>query len=127
MKITINEDKLNNLIIKYLKTMFNVNDINWTYGTDDDGNEVGYTVLFYLGDFSDNEDLFKWYDKEYWNKDSIDYNPEMIEKWKSKSPILYFSNEKQKERLETLFGNKWQQPFKDWFEDNFKLPIKTIG
>lgn len=29
-------------------------------------------------------------------------------------------------QLDNIFGDKWYQPFKDWFGNNFNLPIKTI-
>jgi hypothetical protein len=25
-----------------------------------------------------------------------------------------------------MFGERWKEPFKKWFEDNYKLPVKTI-
>ena len=126
MNFIISEDRIHNLVMKHLNSMFDVDNINFTYGTDDEGNEVGYTALFYQGDFSDDEDLFRWYSKDYWNNDSSHYSFNLVEKWKNASPILDFVNREQKEQLDSLFGDKWYQPFKDWFMENFGLPIKTI-
>lgn len=113
--------------MKHINSMFDVDNINWTYATDDWGNEID-AVNFYEGDFGDDEDLFKWYDKGYWESDVIDpyYSNENLKKWIEDSPILSFDNNGKKEQLDNLFGDKWHQPFKDWFQQNFDLPIKTI-
>lgn len=127
MKIKIPEDKIYNLIMKHINSMFDVENINWTVGTDDWGNEVDYAKSFYLGDFDDNDNLFRWYGDDYWYSEEMqNHNKEMIDEWVEKSPMLEFDNNGKKEQLDNLFGNKWHQPFKDWFLKNFDLPIKTI-
>ena len=30
------------------------------------------------------------------------------------------------EKLETMFGEYWKEPFKKWFTENFNLPVKTV-
>jgi hypothetical protein len=113
--------------MKHIENMFNVDNINWIYGTDDYGDEVDYVALFYLGDFGDDENLFRWYDEGYWEIDELDYkNDKDLTKLIGQSPILSFDNDGKKEQLDNLFGDRWHQPFKDWFQKNFNLPIKTI-
>lgn len=127
MKIIISEDKIYDLVMKHINSMFDVDNINWTYGTDDYGDEVDYAALFYLGDFGDDENLFRWYGEDYfYSEDMQNHNKEMIDEWIEKSPMLEFDNNGKKEQLDNLFGDKWHQPFKDWFQQNFDLPIKTI-
>ena len=127
MKIIISENKLNQMIINYINDMFDVDNIHWTYATDDWGNEVDYAAQFYLGDFEDNNDLFRWYDYGYWDSDNrVFYSKSLINKWKEESPILEFEDTEKKEELDNMFSDKWHQPFKEWFMKNFKLPIKTI-
>jgi len=127
MKIKIPEDKIYNLIMKHINSMFDVKNINWAVGTDDWGNEVDYAKSFYLGDFDDNDNLFRWYGDDYWYSEEMSHhNKKMIDEWIEKSPMLEFDNNGKKEQLDNLFGNKWHQPFKDWFLKNFNLPIKTI-
>ena len=126
MKIIITESKLYQAVIDYLNETYDVDNINWTYATDDWGNEID-GVLFYLGNFGDDENLFRWYDKGYWEVDELDYkNDEDLKKLIGQSPILSFDDTDTLNTLNGYFGDKWYQPFKDWFLDNFNLPIKTI-
>ena len=50
------------------------------------------------------------------------YLKEMI----GKSPILEFEDADKLDQLNSLFGDRWKQPFIDWFWDNFNVPVKTI-
>ena len=113
--------------MKHLNSMFDVNNINWTVGTDDWGNEVDYAISFYNGDYDDDDNLFRWYGEDYFYSEEMSHqNKKMIDEWKEKSPMLEFDNNGKKEQLDALFGDKWHQPFKDWIWDNFDIPIKTI-
>ena len=127
MKIIISEDRIYNLIMKHLNSMFDVYNINWSYGTDDFGNEVDYGISFYLGDYDNDDNLFRWYGEDYFYSEEMSHhNKKMVDEWAEKSPMLEFDNNGKKEQLDNLFGDKWHQPFKDWFLKNFDLPIKTI-
>jgi len=127
MKIIITEDRVYDLILKYINSMFDVDNIHWIYGSDDWGNDVDYAISFYKGNFSDDENLFRWYGKDYFYSEEMqNQNKEMIDEWVEKSPMLEFDNDGKKEQLDNLFGDRWHQPFKDWFQDNFDLPVKTI-
>ena len=127
MKIIISENRIYNLIMKHINSMFDIDNIHWTYGTDDFGNEVDYGISFYMGDYDDDDNLFRWYGEGYFeNDESSHHHPQHLKKWIEDSPILSFDNNGKKEQLDALFGNKWHQPFKDWFLKNFDLPIKTI-
>ena len=127
MKIIISEDKIYDLIMKHINSMFDVENINSTNGTDDWGNEVDYGISFYNGDYDDDDNLFRWYGEDYFYSEEMSHqNKKMIDEWVEKSPMLEFDNNGKKEQLDALFGDKWHQPFKDWFQQNFDLPIKTI-
>ena len=131
MKIIISEDKIYDLIMKHLNSMFDVDNIHSTNGTDDWGNEVDYAIEFYGGDYDEGYNtLFRWYGEDYWGSEEssgwVDEDDETIKEKKFNSPILEFENDGKKEQLDALFGNKWHQSFKDWFQKNFDLPIKTI-
>ena len=54
------------------------------------------------------------------------HNKEMIDKWVEQSPILSFNDIDTLNTLNGYFGDRWHQPFKDWFMEHFKKPIKTI-
>jgi hypothetical protein len=127
MKIIITENKLYQAVIDYLNETYDINNIHWTYGTDDWGNEVDYAMSFYQGDFEDNDDLFMWYDVDYWKSDEMNHqDEENLKKWIEQSPILSFNDIDTFNTLNGYFGDKWRQPFKDWFMEHFKKPIKTI-
>ena len=127
MRIIITESKLHQAVIDYLNDTYDTNNIGWSYGIDDWGNEVDYAVLFYLGDFSDDENLFRWYSEDYWySEDMSHHNKSMIDEWIEKSPMLEFDDTDTFNTLNGYFGDRWHQPFKDWFMEHFKKPIKTI-
>ena len=125
MKYIISESKLEGAIYEYLNEIFPVDEINWQHpwaynedGEEDDGEgEDENRIQFYIGDYEDGEnDCFKWYGCEYFNPDSFarDVCPTVT------IDGLYES------RLNSYFGNTWQEPFKKWFIKNFDLPCKTV-
>jgi len=124
MKIIITESKINTIISKYLDKMFN--DIHYTYGYDDDGNEVDNAIEFYVGDFDDDDTIFRWYSEDYWDVDYGSHTLNLQNK-KDESPILdvYDNNELIIGLIDT-FGDLWKEPLIKWFEDKFDLPVKTL-
>lgn len=126
MKIIITEDRLYDLIMKHIDNMFDVKNINYVNATDDNGNDLP-AISFYLYDYLDDINLFRWYDKEYWeSEDSTHHHPQHLKRWIEESPILSFDDTDKKDELDDLFGERWHQPFRDWFQKNFNLEIKTI-
>jgi hypothetical protein len=126
MKIIITESKLYQAIIDYLNETYDINNIHWTYGIDDWGNETGYAASFYENDYDDDINLFRWYDKKYFESDEMSHHPQHLKKWIEDSPILSFDDSDTFNTLNGYFGDRWHQPFKDWFMEHFKKPIKTI-
>jgi len=131
MKIIISEDRIYDLIMKHINSMFDIHNIHWINGTDDDGNEVGYAISFYNGDYDDDDNLFRWYGEDYFYSEEekvvmSHHNQKMVDEWEEKTPMLEFDNNGKKEQLDALFGDKWKKPFIDWIWDNFNVPVKTI-
>lgn len=133
MKIIITENKLNKMVTDYLNEMYDIDNIGWTYGSDDMGNEVGYAIQFYTGDFDEDDDettLFRWYDEEYWESEESsgwgDEDDETIKEKKLNSPILIFEDDDVYNTLNGYFGDMWKRPFIEWFWDKFHVPVKTI-
>ena len=122
MKYIITENRLNNFIIQYIEKKYPVRDINYTEGEDDYGNPDDSAYEFYFGDYDDNETIFRWYGKEYWEGD----NDEILRNRIERSPILYFEDSREPTKLDKMFGEHWKPVFKKWFYDNFDLDIKTI-
>ena len=132
MKYIITESKLNETIKNYLNSMFDVNNIGWTYGFDDMGNEVDYAVEFYNNDYDEDETVFRWYDKEYWDEQidelspSQEYDRNLLKRYKNESPILELEHSNTSNALNGYFGDAWKEPFKEWFKENFNFEVKTI-
>ena len=127
MKIIITESKLHQAVIDYLNERYDINNIGWTYGIDEWGNEVDYAVSYYEGDYDEDDTLFRWYGEDYWTSEEGDlWTDEHIKEMKDKSPILSFEDTNTLNTLNGYFGDRWHQPFKDWFMEHFKKPIKTI-
>ena len=122
MKYIITENRLNDSIVKYIEKKYPVRDINYTEGEDDYGNPDDSAYEFYLGDYDDNETIFRWYGKDYWEGD----NDEILRHRIERSPILYFEDSREPTKLDKMFGEHWKPVFKKWFYDNFGLDIKTI-
>ena len=125
MRIIITESKINTIISKYLDKMFN--DINYSYGYDDDGNEVDYAIEFYVGDYDDDDTIFRWYSEDYWDIEDDSHNLNSQKK-KDESPILdvYDNNELIIGLIDTFGSDLWKEPLIKWFEEKFDLPIKTL-
>jgi hypothetical protein len=132
MKYIITESKLNETIKNYLNSVFPVEDINWTPSIDENGNEMDSAIEFYVGDYLDEEPLFRWYDKGYWDNEMEDLSPtqefdrKLLKKYKNESPILEFEKSNISRSLNGYFGDAWKEPFKEWFYDNFGFIVKTF-
>ena len=121
MKYIITESKLDVAITNYLYEMFPVDNIHSTNPEEYD-DETGWDiedetrVLFYIGDYGDDNNCFYWYDCEYF----ADNAPN-----KDNCPVVsveyYFQD-----ILTRYFGDRWHEPFKKWFTENFNLPVKTV-
>jgi hypothetical protein len=122
MKLIITENRLHNLILNYIEEAYPVDEINYTEGHDDLGNPDDSSYTFYIGDYDEDFDIFRWYSKDYWEGDNIEVVNQRIEE----SPILSFSDSNEFNKLNGMFGDKWEPVFKVWFKENFGLDIKTI-
>jgi hypothetical protein len=125
MKYIISESKLFNSIYEYINRRYDLSEIDWVhpYVYEDDGSEYENSNIleFFRGvyegpDFS--EFIFVWISPdEYEGGDYVGLQ--------KKCPMLEI-NDYEVEKLASIFGNLWIEPMKKWFEDNFKLPVKTI-
>lgn len=121
MKVLITESQLIQVLEEYFDE--NYGGLNSTPIIDDDGNEDECATEYYRYDFSDDETIFRWYDKCYWNIEDGERGALIM--WE-KSPIIIFEYPKEFEKLETYFGERWKQVFADWFEKNYGYKVKTI-
>lgn len=126
MKILIENKKIESVIYNYIDEMIDFDEIHWSpiYDYDGEGyeHENENLIEYYYGDY-DSEDgdfLFDYISPEYYG----DYPSE--KHYKDKSPILELRHEEIYNTLEGLFGEFWEKPFKEWFEDKFNLPVNTV-
>ena len=123
MKYIIAESKLEESILYYINELFDVNDINWTYPLEYDDEtgeewEDGNRVVFYLGDYDADEDefIFKWYNCDYFDPGS--HGREIC-------PWVIIDHPYER-KLNGYFGDLWKEPFKQWFTEQFDLPVNTV-
>jgi hypothetical protein len=124
MKYILTESKYHSLIKKQIDKMFSVEDIHWThpYEYDEEGNEYedSNAIEFYYNDYGDDETVFRWYDKNYWGEGSVSFYA-----YRENSPLIEVENQFST-TLNGLFGDKWYEPFKEWFRENFNMEVKSI-
>lgn len=133
MKYIIKESKLNETIKNYLNSVYPVDEMHWTPSLDDDLNEMDSAMVFYIGDYDEDETVFRWYDEGYWIEEEKTlpptghgYDRKLLKKYKNDSPILEFENSNISNALNGYFGDAWKEPFKEWFYDNFGFIVKTF-
>ena len=129
MKYIVPETKLYNAIYKFIDDKYSSKEIDWVYGVGED--EYGYVdidkedenlLIFYEGDWQGEDDtdvLFWYYSKEYYEGDP---NSEV---WTEDAPILSVEY-RDYWNLDSLFGEYWKEPMKQWFENKFNLPVTTV-
>ena len=125
MKLIITENRLHNLILNYIEDAYPVDDINYTEGYDDDGNPDDSSYIFYFGDYDYDEGdgtIFRWYGKDYWDGDDTEILRHGIEQ----SPMLHFEDSNDIDKLNAMFGDKWEPVFKQWFDEHFGLEINKV-
>lgn len=121
MKYIITESRLESAIMEYLNKTFPLDNVYFTNPTEYDY-ETGENydddtrVEFYLGDYENEDTIFRWYDCEYFYENS---DP------KERCPIVTVEHPYDN-TLDGFFGNRWEEPFKKWFTENFDLPVKTV-
>jgi hypothetical protein len=121
MKYIITESKLNEYILSVIEEMFPVDDINYTEADDFNGNPDDSAYVFYRGDYENDEVIFRWYSKDYWDGtgEAVDYRIRQ-------SPLLVFEDSNTFYEINSMFPNLWKPIFIKWFYESFSLPIKTI-
>jgi hypothetical protein len=126
MKVLITENKLFNALYNYLNDSYDVSKIDFfnptTFDEDEwEDTENPYITEFYnkdyVGDYDENGILFVYIVNEYYNDEPSN------ESFKKQTPILIVNDYG---KLTTMFGERWKDPLKKWFEDNYGLPVKTI-
>lgn len=120
MKYIISESRNEKLIFNYLDKLFDVKNIHHHHPHEYDDfteDEIESIIEFYEGDYSDDDFCFRYYACDY-------FKPETPAREICPEVALEYNKAY---RLNSLFGNLWEEPFKKWFEKNFSLPVKTVS
>ena len=126
MEYIITESKLFNAIYQYIDGSYDVDKIDFfnpeTYDEDwEKDTENPHIIEFYNkeydGDYDENGMLFVYIVKEYYKDEPSSKS------FINQTPILIVNDYG---TLESMFGEYWKEPFKKWFKNKFKLPVKTI-
>jgi hypothetical protein len=126
MEYIITESKLFNAIYQYIDGSYDVDKIDFfnpeTYDEDKEKDtENPHIIEFYNkeydGDYDENGMLFVYIVKEYYG------DQPSSQSFINQTPILIVNDYG---TLESMFGEYWKEPFKKWFKNKFKLPVKTI-
>jgi hypothetical protein len=108
-------------IYKYFDEYYDLGEIKQRYAREfDDGYyyDDENVLIFYTGKWKgeNNSDIKFWYFLPGW----------FFGKEQEKAPGLYLSNASTEE-LNNRYFNYWLEPMKKWFQDKFKLPVKTVN
>jgi len=128
MKYLITENKLNQTIMSYIDKVYGEKKIYMSKALID-GKEVEGAYDFFTDDYSEGIDedyLFLWSESKYYYNTMIN---DSIRKQKllRDCPILEVTNTgSSKGKFIELFGDRWHEPFKEWFTNKFGLPVKTL-
>jgi hypothetical protein len=118
MKFIIREDRLEEVIRNFINSHYEVDSIHSTPFHDNEGNPLDIGEEYYLGDYYDDNFIFTLYQKNYWSS-SHDFRVKL-------SPYLMIEDGDFFTNLHSMFGDKWEPIFKQWFKENFGEDIKTI-
>ena len=113
-----------NIYFQVFDSIFRIDDLKSefevVYYDDEYGDEIETEdqthMIFNLWDdeYGDPTQVMNWYDVGYYLNTNI------------KTPNLDIDGD-YLNLLQSLFGSKWKEPFKRWFEMRFDLKVKTIG
>lgn len=121
MRYIISESRLEGSMFKFFDKTLKIDEINYLHGyiKNDKGDviEDKNSLIFFIGEPLDGDNLFRWYDCGYF---------EGNEYAESLCPMLnleiFYWN-----MFNGVFDNLWKTAFKKWIKDNFNLNVKTIN
>lgn len=124
MKVIISENRVNQIIRKYLDETF-YPDYGWNENTrhgsyQDDVDRYG-ELVFFIND----TDSYIYYGCNANAGPEDEYFAGYGQLHNYECPLLSVYP-RASETLTSLFGNKWLPVFKEWFEDNTKLEVTQI-
>lgn len=131
MEYEIDKERLNKLVSDYIDNYFRNQEINYSHPYDQYRDEWGdevegenpYVIEYFIGDYYEEDLLFRLYFKEYWTGTNS-----TADKRRSQSPLVTILNQEFEESLNTMFNDVmfWEDGFKMWFNEKFDLKINRV-
>jgi hypothetical protein len=124
MKYIITESSFDKVVKKYLNDMFDSEDLNYVspYDFDDETGEEGEDenhIIFYIGDYDEDNSAFEWYDCEYFYEDSP-------QRQNQTCPVVMVNHPYDDDLSDTFGEDSWQEAFKQWMMEKYDLPVTTV-
>ena len=118
MLLIINENRIYELIYDYINDYFEGNEFGIDEYEDFEHGENPGAFKFYIEEDDNDREIFFYYTEQYWS-DEGDFR-------KGLSPMLFIVDDEFLNTLNGMFQDKWTPILKQWFEDKFGKPVKTI-
>lgn len=119
MKYIIIESKLDEIIYKYINSLDELKNLE-EFDCSSFDYDLGHSVDAYCYQTTPHDNPVLEYFPYPTEKE-----PEMEDYYLDYLPAIQI-DDIIKNRLNGFFGENWHKSFQIWFEDNYKLPIKTI-
>jgi hypothetical protein len=138
MKYIITESKLDQVIYDYLDELFAAENGNSeiykleVFSTQPENrNEPLEGQYDFVNDdyyeTNDQEYLFSWTGKEYYESITPNYiTQDEMEKYSKRTPIVEILDNNIVRQLDSYFGDLWKPAFKKWFVDKTEMDYKTL-
>jgi hypothetical protein len=131
MEYKIEENRINNLVFDFLEDYFKSDEIHYHNPYDQYRDEWGdevegenpNVIEYYIGDYYEDDLLFRLYFKDYWTGTNS-----TADKRRSESPLLTIADNDLEDSLNGMFSEQkvWEEGFKVWFTHKFDLKINRI-
>ena len=76
---------------------------------------------------NDQENLFSWTGKDYYELITPNYiTQDEMERYSKRTPIVSINDNNKVKTLDSYFGDLWKPAFKKWFVDKTEMDYKTL-
>ena len=138
MKYVITESKLDQVIYDYLDELFAAKNGNteiyklevFSRQPENRNEPLEGQYDFVNDDYyetNDQENLFSWTGKDYYELITPNYiTQDEMERYSKRTPIVSINDNNKVKTLDSYFGDLWKPAFKKWFVDKTEMDYKTL-
>jgi hypothetical protein len=131
MEYKIEENRINKLVFDFLEDYFKNDEIHYHHPYDQYRDEWGdevegenpNVIEYYIGDYYEDDLLFRLYFKDYWTGTNS-----TADKRRSESPLLTITDNNLENSLDGMFSEQkvWEEGLKIWFTYKFDLKVNRV-